>query len=152
MLRDLATAESPAQGAAPLGAGATLTVRRDRPRLLIVHHGDTRLAALEQVLGDLGYGAVVVATAEEAIAAIARGPQPDVLVTTRTTGSARRGVGFARECLARWPALRALYIRFIPSPVPDVLAGRERILAAPFNAEQIAAALAALWPAEPVGR
>ena len=151
MLRDLVTVENQAQGGASLGAAAA-AARRDRPRLLIVHHGDPRLAALELVLGEFGYGAALVGTAEEAIAAIVRGPQPDVLLTARTTSSARRGFAFARECLARWPALRALYISFIPRPTPDVLAGRERVLAAPFNAEQLAAALTILWPADDAGR
>jgi len=153
MLHDLLAAESRTQGTSPqgaasLGAAVPAVARRERPRLLIVHHGDPRLAALELVLNELGYGATVVGTAEEAINAIARGPMPDVLLTSRTSTSARRGLAFARDSLARWPALRALHISFIPRPIPDVLVGRERLLAAPFNAEQLADALAALWPAE----
>lgn len=143
MLRDLATVGTLAQGGALAPAPKPL---RERPRLLVVHHGDRRVAALEPVLGDLGYRAIVVASGEDAIAAILRGPMPDVLITARDPSGPRRGLAFPRECLARFPALRALYIMFLPRPVPDTLVGRERVLAAPFNADQLAGALNSLWP------
>jgi CheY-like chemotaxis protein len=127
-------------------AGAMGTVpRRDRPRLLIVHHSDRRLAALQVVLGDLGYETAVAASAEEAASLLSRGPSVDVLLTTGSAGSARRGVGFARDCLARSPSLRVLYITFVPRPLPELPGEREALLIAPFNAEQLAGALAELW-------
>ncbi len=113
-----------------------------------MHQGDPRLAALEQALGELGYGCTVVGTPEEAAATILHGPIPDVLLTACSPYSARRGLAFPRECLASWPALRALYFCFIPQRLPEMLEGRERVLAAPFNASELAAALDAL--AEPV--
>ncbi len=157
MLRELAITEARAKGEVPLGTtraggGPAGNERRQQPWLLIVHHGDRRLAALEHVLSDLGYGAFVAAGAEEALAAIARGPVPDVLLTEHTPGGPKRGIGFARECLARWPALRALYICFVPRADPDPPGARESVLAAPFNAEQLAAALATLWPANAASR
>lgn len=133
------------QDTSPLGSAALGLAHRTRPTLLVLHHGDPRLAALEHVLGDLGYHGDVAATPEEATSALGRAPTPDVLLTASSAGSARRGIGFARDCLGRFPALRALYVSFIPRQVPDLLAGRERVLAAPFNAEQLAAALGALW-------
>jgi CheY-like chemotaxis protein len=153
MLRDLGSSNRRAQGTPDLGAplaGGMLAgaARRCRPRLLIVHHGDLRLAALEAVLGDLGYGATVAAGPDEALAAIARDPVPDVLLTAPTPGGPRRGIAFARDCLARVPGLRALYISFVPRPAPELSGARESVLAAPFNADQFAAALAALWPAD----
>jgi CheY-like chemotaxis protein len=147
MLRDLVTVGMPAQDGAVVVVAAPKPLR-ERPRLLVVHNGDRRVAALESVLGEIGYRATVVAGPEEAIAAIARGPMPDVLIVPRNPAGPRRGLAFPRECLSRWPSLRALYIMFIPRPVPDALVGRERVLAAPFNADQLAAALAALWPVE----
>jgi CheY-like chemotaxis protein len=159
MLRDLASRASPANGVASSGAAlAGVPVHAEAeafaraPCLLIVHHGDPRLVALEVVLNDLGYATTVVASADEAVAAIARGPLPDVLLTAHTPGGARRGVAFARECLARWPTLRTLYITFVPRGLPDLPDGREVVLAAPFNAEQLAAALAELRTPEPALR
>ena len=136
------------QGGASANAVASRPALRDRPRLLVVHHGDRRVAALEPVLADLGYRAAVVPGADDALGAIARGPMPDVLIVPRNPSGPRRGLGFPRECLGRWPALRALYIMFLPRPTPDTLIGRERVLAAPFNAPQLAAALASLWPGD----
>jgi CheY-like chemotaxis protein len=150
MLHDLGNRSSRLHGGASPGAAlvgvATAEATQDHPRLLIVHHGDPRLAALEDVLNDLGYGTTVVATADEAVAAITRGPLPDVLLTAHTPTGARRGVAFARECLARWPTLHALYVTFVPRAFPDMQGGREVVLAAPFNAKQLASALAKLWP------
>ena len=118
------------------------------PWLLIMHQGDLRLAALETVLCELGYGTTVAAGADEAAVAITRGPVPDVLLTTLIPGNARRGIAFVRDCLARLPTLRALYITFVPRSAPLSLGLRESVLIAPFNAEQLAEALARLWPAD----
>jgi len=131
-------------GAALAGDADRASAPPDHPILLIVHFGDPRLAALQGVLGDLGYVATAVATPEEAIAAMQRGPLPDVLLTAHTTSSPRRGVGFARDCLARWPSLRTLYITFVPRPLAETPTRREVVLAAPFNAHQLADALAKL--------
>jgi CheY-like chemotaxis protein len=151
MLHDLGNRSSRPQGAGPQGAAlagvAAAGATQDYPRLLIVHHGDPRLAALKEVLNDLGYGTTVVATSDEAIAAITRGPMPDVLLIAHTPNGARRGVAFARDCLARWPTLNTLYITFVPRAFPDMPSRREIVLAAPFNAEQLAAALAQFRPA-----
>ena len=151
MLRELAISESRAPGGvtlgAPLSAGTTVEVERRRPLLLIVHYGDPRLAMLERVLSDLGYRAVAAACPEEALAAIARGPVPDVLLTADAASGTRRATGFARECLAHWPGLRVLYIAFFPRAEPEAPGARESLLAAPFNAQQLEAALATLWPA-----
>ena len=136
------------QGGASPAVVAPRSGLRDRPRLLVVHHGDPRVAALEPVLADLGYRAAVVPGADDALGAIVRGPMPDVLIVPRNPSGPRRGLGFPRECLGRWPALRALYIMFLPRPTPDNLIGRERVLEAPFNADQLAAALASLWPSD----
>jgi CheY-like chemotaxis protein len=159
MLHDLATRSGRASGGASPGAalaGAGVRAEADvqdrAPCLLIVHHGDPRLVALELVLNDMGYGTTVAASADEAVAAIARGPLPDVLLTAHTPNGARRGIAFARECLARWPTLRTLYVTFVPRQLPDLPSGREVVLAAPFNAEQLAAAIAELWPAAPALR
>ncbi len=160
MLRDLIISESrPSGSPSPAVALGAVEVRaeRPRPRLLIVHHGDGRLAALETVLSDLGYDAMLAATADDAVAAIARGPLPDVLLTTGQSTVAhsngpRRGVTFARDCLARWPALRALYVTFVPRLLPDARGARESLLIAPFNADQLATALAELWPGKPAAR
>jgi CheY-like chemotaxis protein len=159
MLRDLVSRTGRANGGASAGAAlagaladADVEPPDRAPCLLIVHHGDRRLAALEVVLADLGYDTTVAATADEAVAAIARGPLPDVLLTAHTPNGARRGLAFARECLARWPTLRTLYITFVPRGLPDMPGGREVVLAAPFNAEQLAAALAELLPAVPALR
>jgi CheY-like chemotaxis protein len=111
---------------------------------MIVHDGDPRLAMLEGVLADLGYHVAVAACPDEAVAAITRGPVPDVVLTIGGTG---HGTGFARECLARWPGLRALYITFVPTAEPEAPGARESLLAAPFNAAQLEAALTTLWPA-----
>lgn len=156
MLHDLGNRSSglsdgAAPGAANMGVAAATTAQ-DLLRLLIVHHGDARLAALEDVLTDLGYSAMVAATADEALAAIARGPLPDVLLTTRAPCSPRRGAVFPTECLARWPTLHTLYVSFVPRTFPDLPRGREIVLAAPFNAEQLAAALAQLRPAHAAER
>lgn len=137
------------QGEPSPGTATAALAWRERPRLMVLHQGDHRLAALEHVLGDLGYRCSVVATPEDALAAIARGPLPDVLLTSCSPHGPHCSSGFPRECLARWPALRALYVSFIsfvPPAVPDLLGTRESALAAPFNAAQLAAALAALWP------
>ncbi len=145
MLRDLVSV-----GVSPTHGPAFAAPEALGPRLLIVHFGDRRLAALEAALVELGYEATVAATAEDALGAIARGPVPDVLLTTPAAGAGpRRGVGFARDCLARWPALRALYIDFVPRPLPEPPGPRECPLIAPFNADQLAAALAELWPGTP---
>ena len=149
MLHDLGNRTSRRESRASPGAAlaGAAAAAHDHPRLLIVHHGDPRLAALEEVLSDLGYGVSVVATADEAVAAITRGPLPDVLLTAHTPNGARRGVAFARECLARWPTLHTLYVTFVPRAFPDMPSGREVVLAAPFNAEQLAMALAQFRPA-----
>jgi len=156
MLRELASRDAFSQGGG--SAGATLVGAPDRssgshdratPVLLIVHHGDPRLAALEGVVGDLGYTASVVAGADEAVAAMSRGPVPDVLLTAHSPAGARRGSALNRECLARCPNLRTLYITFVPPMLQDVAGRREVVLSAPFNAGQLAAALAQLWQVEP---
>jgi CheY-like chemotaxis protein len=148
MLRDLVSSNRRAQEGSHPESAARALAHRERPRLLVMHQGDPRLAALEQVLGELGYRCTVVGTPEEVVATIQRGPAPDVLLTACSPYSARRGLAFPRECLARWPALRALYFCFIPQRLPEMLEGRERVLAAPFNASELTAALDAL--AEPV--
>ena len=144
MLRNLVSSERRVQDGGPLGTAGITLASRERPRLLVMHQGDPRLAALEPVLGDLGYRGSVVGTPDEVVTAIQRGPQPDVLLTVCSPYSARRGLVFPRECLARWPALRALYFCFIPQRLPELLPGRELVLAAPFNAAELADALAAL--------
>jgi CheY-like chemotaxis protein len=146
MLRELGSTDRRAQNGSHRAGAVAMLAPRERPRLLVMHEGDRRLAALEDVLGDLGYRGTVAGTPEEVIAAVLRGPQPDVLLTACSRHSARRSLAFPRECLARWPALRALYICFIPQRLPELLAGRERVLAAPFNERELATALATLWP------
>jgi CheY-like chemotaxis protein len=153
MLRDLVISEARPSHGAPLGtADAGSPAGTPRPRLLIVHHGDARLAALEAVLTDLGYDAALAATTDNALAAISHGPLPDVLLTTGQTNGPHRGVAFARECLAKWPALRAVYVTFVPRPLPDARGAREHVLIAPFNADQLATALAELWPGKAIAR
>jgi hypothetical protein len=146
MLCELANSDRRAPDGSPRGIAGAASARRDRPRLLVMHEGDRRLAALDDVLGDLGYRGTVVGTPDEVVAAILRGPPPDVLLAACRPRGAYRGLGFPRDCLSRWTALRALYICFIPQSLPNVLAGRERVLAAPFNERELGEALAALWP------
>ncbi len=129
---------------APVVGG--LAPGRQFRRLLIVHHGDRRVAALEPLLAGIGYEASAAATAAEALAAMARGAVPDVLVNTDQGAPSRQGGGFVRDCLARWPALRALTVTFLPFPRALEPQGREALLAAPFDAAQLARALAALGP------
>jgi len=153
MLRDLVISETRPPQAASLGTtSAGSRAEYVRPRLLIVHYSDPRLAALEAVLTDLGYGATLAATSDEALAAMSRGPLPDVLLTTVQSNAPRRGIAFARDCLAKWPALRAMYVTFVPRLLPDARCARERVLIAPFNADQFAAALAELWPGKAMAR
>jgi CheY-like chemotaxis protein len=153
MLRDLVISETrPLQGASIGSANAASQAGHPRPRLLIVHHGDGRLAALEAVLIDLGYDATLAATGDDALAAISRGPLPDVLLTGGQPNTPRRGVAFARDCLAKWPALRAMYVTFVPRLLPDARAAREHVLIAPFNADQLATALSELWPGKAIAR
>jgi CheY-like chemotaxis protein len=140
MLCELVIAERPPPDSPPKGASGP------SPRLLIVHNGDCRLAALEAVLSDLGYDAAMAANGEDAVAAIAHGPLPDVLLTIGQSNCPRRGLAFARDCLARWPTLRAIYVSFLPRPLPDARSAREHVLIAPFNANQLAMALCELWP------
>ena len=146
MLRDLASAKTQAQAVTPLGAATVLADGQKRPRLLVVHHGDPRLEALGQAVGELGYPVAAVAEWNEAISALLGVPAPDVLVTAPNPAAPLRDLAFPRECLARWPTLRALYVSFSPRLTPEALTGRERALAAPFNADQLSAALAALCP------
>jgi hypothetical protein len=116
-------------------------------RLLVVHNGDSRLAALESLLSDLGYDAVVLAGVDEGRALLDREGPPDVLVTTHHGAAARAGMVFARECLARFPNLRALYVAWLPWPSQPPLVPRERVLPAPFSAARLADAIAAGGPA-----
>ncbi len=148
MLRELVTVERRKQDGGPRGGTAVAFGGPERPRLLIMHQGDPRLAALDQVLGDLGYHCSVVASPDDVVMTILRGDRPDVLLCACSPYSARRGLAFPRECLARWPWLRALYFCFIPQRLPELL-GRERVLAAPFNATELAGALAALCEVVP---
>src|ERR1700690_1358667 len=144
MLRELVSTERRTLDGAP--PGAATVVPRDRPRLLVMHQGDYRLRGPAHVPGGLGYRGSVLGTPEEVVAALARGPQPDVLLTACSPQGACGDLAFPRECLARWPSLRALYVCFIPQQLPNLLVGRELVLAAPFNAQELAAAVNALWP------
>jgi hypothetical protein len=141
--RDRNAGAGPRQGATG-DLGGLSTAFTHSPRLLIAHHGDKRLAALRAALVELDHDAALAATAEEAILAISRGPVPDVLLTNGVSTCPRQGVLFARACIARWPSLRALYVTFLPQAAPMPERPRERSIIAPFNAEELAAALAEL--------
>lgn len=120
-------------------------LQRPRPvRLLVVHNGDRRLAALEALLHDLSYDAVVLASADEARNLLDEEGPPDVLVTARHAGTQMRGAVFARECLARYPLMQALYISWMPWSSTTPLGPRERVLQAPFTAAGLTAAIAAV--------
>lgn len=123
--------------------GSVASGKRPRSvRLLLVHNGDRRLAALDRLLGELGYDAAVLATAEEARNWLDSEPPPDTLITTRDLEIPLRGLVFGRECLARYPLLHAVYVTWIPWGAASQLVGRERVLAAPFTAAGLAAAIA----------
>jgi hypothetical protein len=118
---------------------------RVRPaRLLVVHGHDPRLAALGPLLRDLGYDASTLPAAEDARQHCDSGGPPDILVTARNGGSPMRGSVFAHECLARYPALQALYVTWLPRTAAGPLGPRERLLAAPFSAACLTAAITAL--------
>jgi hypothetical protein len=146
MLRELGSTERRALDEPTTRMAVTASPRRERPRLMLLNHGDPRLASLQNVLGDLGYRCGVATSAEDALTAIVHGPVPDVLLSIGTSHGPHCNIAFSRECLARWPALRALYICFVPPRLPELLAGRESVLAAPFNAAELVAALAVVWP------
>jgi hypothetical protein len=110
-------------------------VQRSRAvRLLVVHNNDRRLAALEGLLRDLGYAATTVASAEDARTLLDDEGPPDILITTRHAGTQIRGPVFARECLARFPFMQALYVSWMPWSAATPLGPRERLLPAPFTA------------------
>lgn len=111
-------------------------------RLLVVHHGNCRLAALAALLNDMGDDATGFATSDEARAWLESGDPPDVLITMQPPGGATGVMAFARECLARYDGLHVIYVAWLPSAAPHPLLAREHVLAAPFTANCLAAVIA----------
>lgn len=113
--------------------------QRGRPlRLLVVPHGECRLAATGPLLCTLGYDAASTVGIEDARAQLDAKGAPDVLLTVDSLD----GRVFARECLARHARLRALYVCWMPTQVRPALVPREQLLPAPFTAAGLATALA----------
>jgi len=116
-------------------------------RLLLLHHGIPRLAALAGVLLDEGFSLDAFADVEEARAAV-DGPHPPSVLLTPPGGRPMPGMVFARECLAVQPHLRVLYLTPLPWSAAVPLVGGERMLRVPCTVEELAGALRAPAPAD----
>lgn len=127
---------------------AALPAAAAAPRLLLVPLGDARLAALAPVLAELGLPATLALTEADALALLAGGPLPDILLTACPACVAPANARFARICRKRWPGLALLYVTYLPRPPPPTLGPREQVLPAPFDEAQLRAALAGFGGAE----
>jgi hypothetical protein len=110
-------------------------------RLLVLHHRRPRVVALARALAEAGYTILEAADDHDARSLIDGGGPPDALLTVAGRGQPMSGLVFGRECLARLPGLRVLYVTPLPWPSAVPLVCGERRLQIPFSGADLTAAL-----------
>lgn len=121
-----------------MGAGALVLVVDDEALLR---------ETVTEALGELGYGLAVAGDAAEALALLAQGVRPDLLVTDLGLPGELDGRQLAGRLREMWPGLPVLFITGDTQALADAtLPPRTDMLAKPFRlaalGQQVAALLA----------
>lgn len=87
--------------------------------ILLVEDDPLVLDATATLLADGGCDVRRARDADEAMAALAEGPLPAVLVTDIALRSAVSGLDLARAVAARWPEVRLLIVSGAQRPPPE---------------------------------
>lgn len=90
------------------------------------------------LLEEAGFICTAAADAQEALALLAAGLKPGILVTDYNLGPGPNGRALANEALARLPDLAVLHVTANADCLLEhVLRPRERVLAKPFEADEL---------------
>lgn len=121
-------------------------MKRATPRILVVDDVTDVRDAAEAILSAEGYEITAVSTAEEALAALAREPAPDLLFTDIMLGPGLNGFQLAQRAVRLRPGLKVLYATGYAWNLEDlyVAVPSSRLMPKPYRGTQLAQEVALL--------
>jgi signal transduction histidine kinase len=131
--------------AAPIVAlteGEARARRRSGGRLLLVEDDDAVAAGVGHMLGDLGYRHVRVAAAAEALAALEKDPEFDLVFSDMVMPGEMDGLGLAQEVRRRLPDMPVLLTTGFSEAASAATGEAFRLLPKPYGIDSLSEALA----------